>query len=125
MVEGIGMTDFQIAAMVAGFIIGTIAFLVNIIAVLIAIYKMGKAVQKFETIGQQQSVEIRELKIAVAQMAQLVTDNTLLTHRLDTVEHRMNMNDKLVDDLRRGEGRILPLDYSPFKVSPNRPEEQR
>lgn len=122
--NGDGMTDFQVVVMVAGFIVGTIAFLVNIIAVIVAVYKMGRAVQKFEMIGERQASEISELKTAVANIASLIADNTILTHRMDTIEHRTNMNDKLIDDLRRGEGRILPLDYSPYRVPPNVPREE-
>lgn len=114
-----GLNDLQVAVMVAGFVAGVIAFLVNIAAVMIAIYKMGRAVEKFENIGKQQASEISQLKTAIAQMAQLVTDNTLLTHRQETIEHRINQHDKMIDDLRRGEGMILPLNQSPFRYPPS------
>jgi hypothetical protein len=113
--NGGNMTDVQFLAM---FLSGIAAFGVNLIAIAIGLFKLGGAVATFKAIGQQQAYEINQLKVAVASVATLMADNSLLTHRVETVEHRLNHMDKLVDDIRRGEGAILPLFRSAYEAPP-------
>lgn len=91
-------------------VIGTVAFLVNLIAIFVATYRMGRAVEKFEQIGLQQAGEISALKKAVESVADLMTQTALQSQRLDNLSARVTRNDQLIDDLRRGEGMILPLE---------------
>lgn len=105
-INRVPMTDLQFMAM---FLSGIAAFGVNLIAIAVGLYKLGGAVATFKSIGEQQSHEINELKNNVVKIAQIMTDNTLLAHRVESVEKRMGGLDKLIDDLRRGEGMILPL----------------
>lgn len=86
-----------------------IAFAVNLIAIVVAIYKLGQAVGKFELIGKQQAGEISSLKEAVKEVSVLVTDMALHNQRLDNLSARLNRTEKLIEDIRRGEGMILPL----------------
>lgn len=88
---------------------GSFAFIVNLIAVIAATYRLGAAVSKFESIGKQQATEIRELKDAVKVVAELMTNQALQTQRMDNMSARLNRTEQLIDDLRRGEGMILPL----------------
>lgn len=94
----------------AGIIVGGVGFFVNLIAVLVATYRMGRAVEKFEQIGLQQANEISGLKKAVESVADLMTQTALQSQRLDNLSARVTRNDQLIDDLRRGEGMILPLE---------------
>lgn len=114
--NGDGMTDFQTLAMIIGFVAGIIAFVINLIAVIVAVYKMGRAVERFETIGIQQAVEIKELKEAVTRVTELVTEMALQSQRLDTIEERIGSQRRLIEDLREGKGWILPPSVSPYQV---------
>lgn len=82
---------------------------VNLLAIIAAVFKVGRAVEKFESIGTQQAYEIRELKDAVKVVSELITKMALQGQRLDTQSQRLVQLEKIVDDLRRGEGMILPL----------------
>lgn len=113
--SGAIMTDVQFLAM---FLSGIAAFGVNLLALAIGLYKLGGAVATFKAIAVQQTLEINELKTAVSSIAQIMSDNTLLAHRVQTVEDRIGGIDKLVDDLRRGEAMILPLFKSAHEVPP-------
>lgn len=85
------------------------AFALNLLAIGIAIYKLGGAVTRFELIGHQQALEISGLKDAVKEVAILVTNIALQGQRLDNISGRMGRVEKLIDDIRRGEGFILPM----------------
>ena len=61
---------------------------------------------KFETIGIQQASEISQLKDEVKEVAKVVTALAVQSTRLDTMGSRLAMQEKLIDDLRRGEGFI-------------------
>lgn len=87
----------------------SVAFATNLIAVVVAIYKLGGAVTKFEMIGRQQAVEITGLKDAVKEISTLVTNTAVQTQRLDNISARLGRVEALIDDIRRGEGFILPL----------------
>lgn len=76
-------------------------------------YKLGQTTQKFEMIGAQQAKEITQLqasveKVAIGQnrMEELITKVALQGQRLDNQAERINMLDKRIDELRRGEGLI-------------------
>lgn len=112
------MSDGQLVVLVGGFMVGTIAFVVNLIAVIIAVYKMGRAVEKFENIGTQQAHEIAELKIAVTTVSKLITETSLQSQRLDMIEERMGQQYRLIEEMRRGEGFILPPSVSAHEVRP-------
>lgn len=95
-----------------------VGFLVNLVALIVAVYKMGRAVEKFEHIGNQQATEISELKTAVSTVAKLVTEMSLQNQRLDMLEDRIGDHYKLIEGLRRGDGFILPSSVSPHQVVP-------
>lgn len=84
----------------------TAAAAVNIIAVIVAVYRLGRAVQKFETIGETQSREIRELKDAVKVQNELMTRLAIQNERLDGHDKQIERAFSLLDDLRRGRGFI-------------------
>jgi hypothetical protein len=78
-------------------------------AVGVVVYKLGRTVEKFEAIGMQQASEITELKRDVKSMGELITQVAVQTTRQDTFESRLARMEQLQDDMRRGEGFILPL----------------
>lgn len=100
-----------------GLIGGLVVFVLNIITLLVAIFKLGRAMSKFELIGEQQAREIGELKTAVAAVAEIITKISLQSQRQDTFEERLNRHAKLIDDLRRGEGLVIPLWRSAYEAS--------
>lgn len=52
--------------------------------------------------------EIRELKEVAKSLAVIITQQAVQTVRLDSQGERLNIMDKRVEDLRRGDGFILP-----------------
>ena len=81
----------------------------TLLAVAAVVYKLGRAVEKFEVIGKQQAMEIGELKTEVKVVADVLTKLALANQRQDVLEERLERQEQLVDDLRRGEGYVLPL----------------
>ena len=75
-------------------------------AVGVVVYKLGRAVERFEAIGRQQATEISQLKDSVKIISDVVTKIALTNQRQDVLEERQNRMEQLVDDLRRGEGFI-------------------
>lgn len=78
-------------------------------AVGVFVFKLGRAVERFEAVGEQQSREITELKNNMRTIADVMTKVALQTERQNTFDQRMGRAEELIDDLRRGEGYILPL----------------
>lgn len=89
-----------------GFILNAVMVLGSVAAV---VYKLGRAVEKFEVIGHQQAREITELKQDVKIISDVLTKTALQTQRQDILEDRQNRFEQLLDDFRRGEGFILPI----------------
>lgn len=79
---------------------------VNIVAIIVAVFRLGRAVERFEQIGGQQSAEIGELKNTVKSIGELIVKLALQNQRLDAHSTRIAGLERLVDDLRRGEGYI-------------------
>lgn len=83
------------------------------------VYKLGRSVAKFESIGKEQAIEIkqqaetiRRIEQTLAEISGVVTTMAVEKVRLDTHAQRLTQIEQLVDDLRRGEGMILPLDVA-------------
>lgn len=89
-----------------------VGFLLNMGAIAVAIYKLGRAVEKFEMIGKQQAEEIGELKDSVKIIAELITKEALVTQRQDTFAEMLNRFEARLEGFARGEGFILPVPYS-------------
>lgn len=70
------------------------------------LWRLAVMATKFETIGIQQASEISQLKDEVKEVAKVVTALAVQSTRLDTMGSRLAMQEKLIDDLRRGEGFI-------------------
>lgn len=88
------------------FIFSAAAASINILAVIVAVYRLGRAVQKFETIGETQAREIRELKDAVKLQNDLMTKLAIQNQRLDTHDQQFERIFLALDDIRRGKGLI-------------------
>lgn len=88
---------------------GLIVLALNLVAVGTAIYKLGRAVERFENIGMQQANEISELKRAVSGISDLVTKIAVSNVRMDELTMRVNRHETRLDELAHGEGFVLPL----------------
>lgn len=75
----------------------------------IVVYKLGSVVTRFEAIGEKQAGEIGELKEDVKAVSKILTEVALQNQRQSALEERVNRIDRLLEDLRRGEGFILPF----------------
>lgn len=94
-------------------------FVLNLLGIGFALVKLGIAVGKFETIGKQQALEISQLKDTVKAIGSLVTEMAVSSQRMDMMAERLNRNERVIDDLRRGEGFILPISESAHRVKPS------
>lgn len=88
---------------------GIIVLALNFIAVGTAIFKLGSAVQKFESIGMQQAKEISELKQTVSKVGDIVTQIAVSNVRMDALTTRLDRHESRLDELAHGEGFVLPL----------------
>lgn len=79
------------------------------IVVIGILWRIATMATKFEAFGKVQAGEIKELKDEVKEIAKVVTQMAVQTTRLDAMAQRISMIEKLIDDLRRGEGYIYPL----------------
>lgn len=68
-----------------------------------------KAVARFEFVGEQQGIQIQKLEITVSKIADIVLQMAVEKVRLDNQGSRLNRLEGLVDELRRGDGYILPM----------------
>lgn len=55
----------------------------------------------------------------VKALNKIVTEQAVQNVRLDTQEQRLNDQARLIDDLRRGEGMILPIEPHLGRIKPN------
>lgn len=90
---------------------GVAVAITNIIAIVVAVYKLGRAVERFENIGKQQAIEIHELKETMKVVSEIITKVALQNERLDSHSGRLGRMEETIEDLRRGEGYILPFKY--------------
>lgn len=75
----------------------------------IVVYKLGNVVARFEAIGEKQAGEIGELKEDVKSLSKILTELALQSQRQTALQEQVNRIDRLIEDLRRGEGFILPF----------------
>lgn len=75
-------------------------------------YRIGRMSERVEAAITGQADNIAALQTDVRELNKLMTSVAVQQQRLDTHDHRMDMVERLVDDIRRGEGRIWPLERS-------------
>lgn len=68
-----------------------------------------RAVTRFEFVGEQQGIQIQKLEVTVSKIAEIVLQMAVEKTRLDNQSTRLNRIETLVDELRRGDGYILPM----------------
>jgi len=78
-------------------------------SVALVLFKLGRTVERFELIGAQQAKEITELKEAIKDIGKVITTQAVESKRSDVFAERLNRQDALIENLRRGEGYILPI----------------
>jgi cell division protein FtsB len=86
-----------------------VGLIMNFFGLVVAIFKGGRIVEKFEQIGSQQAEEIKELKEEVKIIGEIVTKMAVQHQRQDSLEARMDRHEQTIEDLRRGEGYILEM----------------
>lgn len=77
------------------------------------IFKLGRTTNKFELIGAQQAMEIKELKEGVQELQKLVIANAVFDTKMQTVNSRLDRMEAQMEDLRHGEGFVLPFVKNP------------
>ena len=71
--------------------------------------RLGRAIERFEQIGQQQGKEISELKDAIRSNNEVIVKVAVQNQLIADLGSRASRMEDSIDDLRRGEGKILPL----------------
>lgn len=82
-------------------------------------YKFGRMSEKVEAAITVQGRNIVALQDDVRKLNELVTSVALQGQRLDTHDRRIDLIEQRWEDLRRGEGYVLPLERS-FRAKPPR-----
>lgn len=72
------------------------------------LYRLGKAVSKFEAIGITQSTQITELKNEVKGLSVVVTAVAVQKAEMTAMREDIAIHQKWIDELRRGIGFITP-----------------
>ena len=65
-------------------------------------FRIGRATSRMETMVEQQAKEITGLKDEIKKLGEILT-------QLALADQRMNMMQQQIDELRHGEGMVLPL----------------
>lgn len=92
-------------------IIGIVGGLVGgLVGVGAGLYRIGRMSERVEAAIERQAENIAALQSDVRTLNEVVTKVALQGQRLDATDARTERLEKLVDDLRRGEGHILPLE---------------
>ena len=63
------------------------------------LYRLGGMTARFELIGAQQAVEIKELKDSIKEIQKVITAQALTTQRLDTIDARVLAEGQRLDKL--------------------------
>jgi len=71
--------------------------------------RLGRAIERFEQVGQQQGKEISELKEAIKSNNEVIVKVAVQNQLIADLGSRASRMEQSIDDLRRGEGKILPL----------------
>lgn len=87
--------------------------LVELVAIIggggVFMFKMGRAVSKFETVSTRQADDIAELKMDFKAMAEATLQLALQDQRMTNMSQRITATEELVNELRHGEGFVYPL----------------
>lgn len=73
------------------------------------VFKMGRAVTRFEMVAERQAGDIKELKMDIKVMAEATLKLALQEERMLSISSRVTLMEKQIDDIRHGEGFIMPL----------------
>jgi len=65
-------------------------------------FRSGQFAESIKTMQR----EIKDLKDVAKQLAAVIIDNAVMNTRLNTAADRLNLMDKKIEDLRRGDGFI-------------------
>lgn len=75
----------------------------------IVVYKFGRMSEKVEAAITSQGNNIVALQLDVRELNKLMTSVSVQKERLDHQDGRLERAERLIEDMRRGEGYILPL----------------
>ena len=78
--------------------------------------KVGRAVERFELVGEMQGNEISALKTEVGALNTIITQLAVQDQKFVTLEKQHQFLNEQINELRHGEGYVLPLTR---KIYPN------
>lgn len=73
-------------------------------------YRLGGMTQRVEAAIAMQGNNIAVMQTDIRELNKLMTQVAVQSQRLDTHDHRLDMIERVQDDLRRGEGYVLPIE---------------
>ena len=71
--------------------------------------KVGRAVERFELVGEMQGNEISGLKTEVGALNTIITQLAVQDQKFVTIEKQYQLLNEQLNELRHGEGYVLPL----------------
>jgi len=99
---------------------GELSQIVQTIAVIggggIILVKMGRMMGMFEQIGTQQAEEISEIKGELKDLGKLLTTVAVQKNEINNLRDQVVMMQRQMDDMRHGEGFVLPISPKPTGV---------
>lgn len=75
-------------------------------------FRLGKALSTFEEQNKQHGAEIKAIKEEIAAVNRTLVSVAVQDQKIADLASRQGRMERLVDDLRRGEGYVLPLGNS-------------
>jgi acyl carrier protein phosphodiesterase len=98
--------------------------LVSLATAGITLYKLGGAVTHFKTLGLAQETRMDRIEKVLEKMGNVVTDMAVERKRLDTLYDSVSRLERWWDELRRGEGMVLPIHRSAYELPEQRQQQQ-
>jgi uncharacterized coiled-coil protein SlyX len=90
-------------------LLGAAAAIIAVIGTIIAVTaRLGKMTGTWEVSLHAQNSIIQELKMEIIELRRVVTDIAVFNARLAAVEQQQALQAKAIDELRHGEGYIIP-----------------
>ena len=100
-------------AEVAAIIAGSLGLMIRLAGLGMTV---GRAVERFELVGEMQGNEISALKTEVGSLNVIITQLAVQDQKFLALENQYNFLNTQINELRHGEGYVLPLRRSPYEA---------
>jgi len=94
----------------------TVQIVVNLVTLIalmggggILVFKIGRAVSKFEVVAEHQAIDIKEIRMDVKIIGDATLKLALQEERMTAISRRMTNLEATVKELQHGEGFVFPI----------------